>query len=139
MLLTCHTKHGRLFHPPKQQVLVPCFRRNATSFSGYPVSLSFCAAASESRERSISSTMFRNLLALRPISQRTFSTSTRKSLQNKVAEKQKLFQEDNGLPVHLKAGLSDALMYRLTMGITLFGTLYSIFEIVKASLPQKQK
>ncbi|XP_075058740.1 cytochrome c oxidase subunit 7A2, mitochondrial [Mixophyes fleayi] len=83
--------------------------------------------------------MFRHLLALRPVSQRTLGTSSRRSLQNKVAEKQKLFQADNGLPVHLKAGLGDALLYRLTMGLTLFGTLYSVFEIVKASFPQKQK
>ncbi|XP_075718152.1 cytochrome c oxidase subunit 7A2, mitochondrial [Rhinoderma darwinii] len=81
--------------------------------------------------------MFRNIQALRQISQRTFSSSTRRPFQNKVAEKQKLFQEDNGIPVHLKAGTSDVLLYRLTMGITVFGTGYCLFEIFKASFPKK--
>ncbi|KAM3930172.1 cytochrome c oxidase subunit 7A2, mitochondrial [Leptodactylus fuscus] len=82
--------------------------------------------------------MFRNLQALRQVSQRTFSSSTRRSLENKVPEKQKLFQEDNGIPVHLKAGTGDVLLYRLTMGLTVFGTGYSLFEIFKASFPKKQ-
>uniref|UniRef100_A0A8C3YM38 Uncharacterized protein n=1 Tax=Catagonus wagneri TaxID=51154 RepID=A0A8C3YM38_9CETA len=37
--------------------------------------------------------MLRNLLALRQIAQRTISTASRRQLENKVAEKQKLFQE----------------------------------------------
>ncbi|XP_056421870.1 cytochrome c oxidase subunit 7A2, mitochondrial [Hyla sarda] len=81
--------------------------------------------------------MFRHLQALRQVSQRTFSSSTRRPRQNKVAEKQKLFQEDNGIPVHLKAGTGDLLLYRLTMGLTVFGTAYALFEIVKAALPKK--
>lgn len=32
------------------------------------------------------------------------------------------FQEDNGLPVHIKGGTTDVLLYRLTMTITLAGT-----------------
>ncbi|XP_077343500.1 cytochrome c oxidase subunit 7A2, mitochondrial [Lithobates pipiens] len=82
--------------------------------------------------------MFRNVLALRQISQRSLTTSTRKSVQNRVAEHQKLFQEDNGVPVHLKAGFRDVLLYRLTMLISFFGAGYSIYEIGKASFPQKK-
>ncbi|KAM9315837.1 cytochrome c oxidase subunit 7A2, mitochondrial [Gastrophryne carolinensis] len=82
--------------------------------------------------------MYRNLLALRQISQRTLSTSTRRSLQNKVPEKQKLFQEDNGVPVHLKAGFGDVFLYRVTMGLTIVGVGYCLYEIVKAALPQKK-
>ncbi|XP_073529250.1 cytochrome c oxidase subunit 7A2, mitochondrial [Phyllobates terribilis] len=82
--------------------------------------------------------MFRHLQALRQISQRTISSSSRRSLPNKVAEKQKIFQEDNGLPVHLKAGTGDFLLYRLTMAITVFGSAYAVFEIFKASFPKKQ-
>ncbi|XP_071998212.1 cytochrome c oxidase subunit 7A2, mitochondrial [Engystomops pustulosus] len=82
--------------------------------------------------------MFRHLQALRQVSQRTISSSSRRSLQNKVPEKQKLFQEDNGVPVHLKAGTGDLLLYRLTMALTVFGTGYALFEIVKASFPKKQ-
>ncbi|XP_073482921.1 cytochrome c oxidase subunit 7A2, mitochondrial [Aquarana catesbeiana] len=82
--------------------------------------------------------MFRNVLALRQISQRSLTTSTRKSVQNRVAEKQKVFQEDNGVPVHLKAGISDVLLYRVTMLLTIIGTGYSLFEIGRASFPQKK-
>lgn len=31
-------------------------------------------------------------------------------------------QEDNGLPVHIKGGFTDVLLYRLTMTITIAGT-----------------
>ncbi|XP_069829595.1 cytochrome c oxidase subunit 7A2, mitochondrial [Dendropsophus ebraccatus] len=81
--------------------------------------------------------MFRHIQALRQISQRTISSSSRRSLRNKVPEKQKLFQEDNGVPVHLKAGTGDLLLYRLTMGLTVFGSGYALFEIVKSSFPKK--
>lgn len=40
-----------------------------------------------------------------------------------------LTQEDNGVPVHLKAGASDALLYRLTMALTVGGkTLFECFQ-----------
>ncbi|NWR56491.1 CX7A2 oxidase, partial [Bucorvus abyssinicus] len=58
---------------------------------------------------------------LRQISQRTISTASRRQLENRVPEKQKLFQEDNDLPVHLKGGVMDALLYRVTMGLSVFG------------------
>ncbi|XP_063121086.1 cytochrome c oxidase subunit 7A2, mitochondrial isoform X1 [Rattus norvegicus] len=65
--------------------------------------------------------MLRNVLALRQIAQRTISTTSRRHFENKVPEKQKLFQEDNGMPVHLKGGTSDALLYRATMLLTVGG------------------
>lgn len=52
---------------------------------------------------------------------RSFSSSTRSHLENRVAEKQKLFQADNDLPVHLKGGGMDNVLYRLTMTLTLGG------------------
>ncbi|KAF1403962.1 Cytochrome c oxidase subunit 7A2, mitochondrial, partial [Spheniscus humboldti] len=58
---------------------------------------------------------------LRQISRRTISTASRRQFENRVPEKQKLFQEDNGIPVHLKGGVMDALLYRVTMGLTVFG------------------
>ncbi|XP_049621827.1 cytochrome c oxidase subunit 7A2, mitochondrial-like [Suncus etruscus] len=82
--------------------------------------------------------MLQNLTALRQITQRTISTASRRQFENKVPEKQKLFQEDNGIPIHLKGGLSDALLYRATMILTLGGTAYTIYELVKASFPKKQ-
>ncbi|XP_019585166.1 cytochrome c oxidase subunit 7A2, mitochondrial [Rhinolophus sinicus] len=82
--------------------------------------------------------MLRNLLALRQVTQRTISTASRRQIENKVPEKQKLFQEDNGIPVHLKGGVADALLYRATMFLTVGGTAYAIYQLAMASLPKKQ-
>ncbi|XP_009068472.1 PREDICTED: cytochrome c oxidase subunit 7A2, mitochondrial, partial [Acanthisitta chloris] len=76
--------------------------------------------------------------ALRQISQRTISTASRMHIENRVPEKQKLFQEDNGLPVHLKGGAMDSLLYRTTMCLTVFGTAYAIYHLLVSSMPKKQ-
>ncbi|XP_036895981.1 cytochrome c oxidase subunit 7A1, mitochondrial isoform X1 [Sturnira hondurensis] len=52
---------------------------------------------------------------------RSFSSTARNRLENRVAEKQKLFQADNDLPVHLKGGGTDSILYRLTMALCLGG------------------
>ncbi|XP_077875840.1 cytochrome c oxidase subunit 7A2, mitochondrial isoform X2 [Ictidomys tridecemlineatus] len=80
--------------------------------------------------------MLRNMLRFRQIAQRTISTASRRHFENKVPEKQKLFQEDNGIPVHLKGGVADALLYRATMVLTVGA--YAIYELAKASFPKKQ-
>ncbi|NWH69844.1 CX7A2 oxidase, partial [Piaya cayana] len=59
--------------------------------------------------------------SLRQISQRTISTASRRQIQNRVPEKQKLFQEDNDLPVYLKGGVMDAVLYKVTVGLSVFG------------------
>ncbi|XP_040920229.1 cytochrome c oxidase subunit 7A2, mitochondrial [Toxotes jaculatrix] len=82
--------------------------------------------------------MYRHVFAFQQVARRTFSSSARRQLANKVPEKQKLFQEDNGLPVHLKGGTTDALLYRLTMTLTVFGTAYAVYNLWKASFPQKK-
>ena len=82
--------------------------------------------------------MLRNLLALCQIAKRTISTSSRRQFENKVPEKQKLFQEDNGIPVHLKGGMADALLYTATMILTVSGTAYAMYELAVASFPKKQ-
>ncbi|XP_010165285.1 cytochrome c oxidase subunit 7A2, mitochondrial, partial [Antrostomus carolinensis] len=76
---------------------------------------------------------------LRQLSQRTISTASRRQFENRIREKQKLFQEDNGIPVHLKGGLMDALLYRVTMGISVFGTAYVVYQLLVTSMPKKQK
>ncbi|KAM9018945.1 cytochrome c oxidase subunit 7A2, mitochondrial [Ara ararauna] len=83
--------------------------------------------------------MWRSLLGLRQISQRTISTASRRQLINRVPEKQKLFQEDNGLPVHLKGGVMDNVLYKITMGLTVVGTIYVFYVLTVASMPKKQK
>ncbi|CAG02106.1 unnamed protein product [Tetraodon nigroviridis] len=57
------------------------------------------------------------LLNAAVLTRRTFSTSAR-WLKNKVPEAQKRFQEDNGLPVHIKGGTGDVMLYRATMTLT---------------------
>lgn len=52
---------------------------------------------------------------------RSFSSTARNRFENRVAEKQKLFQADNDLPVHLKGGGTDNILYRLTMTLCLGG------------------
>ncbi|XP_005813902.1 cytochrome c oxidase subunit 7A2, mitochondrial-like [Xiphophorus maculatus] len=69
---------------------------------------------------------------------RAFSSSSR-NLKNKVPEAQKLFQEDNGLPVHIKGGTSDVLLYRATMLLTAAGTCYSLYWLLVASMPNKKE
>ncbi|KAF6116635.1 transmembrane protein 30A [Phyllostomus discolor] len=78
------------------------------------------------------------LRALRQVAQRTITTASRRQFENKVPEKQKLFQEDNGIPVHLKGGVADALLYRATMILTVGGAAYAIYQLAMASLPKKQ-
>ncbi|XP_054135838.1 cytochrome c oxidase subunit 7A2, mitochondrial [Melozone crissalis] len=80
--------------------------------------------------------MWRNVQALRQISQRTISTASRR-LVNRVSENQKIFQEDNGLPVHLKGGAKDSMFYRTTAGLTLFGTMYAVYYLLVSSMPKK--
>ncbi|XP_042602766.1 cytochrome c oxidase subunit 7A2, mitochondrial isoform X1 [Cyprinus carpio] len=82
--------------------------------------------------------MFRHFLTLQQVSRRQISSTVRRQLVNKVPDKQKLFQESNGMPVHLKGGVGDAVLYRATMGLTVLGTAYVIYELVKAALPQKK-
>ena len=82
--------------------------------------------------------MLRNLLALRQIAKRTISTASHRQFENKVPEKQKLFQESNGIPVHVKGGIADALLHRATMILTVGGTAYAMYELAVASFPKKQ-
>ncbi|KAL3049007.1 hypothetical protein OYC64_008476 [Pagothenia borchgrevinki] len=81
--------------------------------------------------------MFRQLLGLRLLSRRTITSSARRQADNGVKEKQKLFQEDNGLPIHLKGGVKDALISRFTMALTVFGSGYVVYELFTAAMPKK--
>ncbi|XP_038163902.1 cytochrome c oxidase subunit 7A2, mitochondrial [Cyprinodon tularosa] len=77
------------------------------------------------------------LLKVPIVASRAFSSSSR-HLRNKVPEAQKVFQEDNGLPVHIKGGTTDVLLYRATMALTVAGTCYSLYWLLVASMPQKK-
>uniref|UniRef100_A0A8D2HV09 Cytochrome c oxidase subunit 7A2, mitochondrial n=1 Tax=Urocitellus parryii TaxID=9999 RepID=A0A8D2HV09_UROPR len=58
--------------------------------------------------------------------------------ENNIPEKPKLFQEDNGIPAHLKGGVADALLYRATIILTVGGTGYAMYQLAMASFPKKQ-
>ncbi|XP_078103275.1 cytochrome c oxidase subunit 7A1, mitochondrial [Sander vitreus] len=78
-----------------------------------------------------------HLLKIPVLASRAFSSSARQ-LKNKVPDAQKLFQADNGLPVHIKGGTFDVVLYRATMTLTLGGTCYSLYWLLIASMPQKR-
>ncbi|CAJ1066628.1 cytochrome c oxidase subunit 7A-related protein%2C mitochondrial-like [Xyrichtys novacula] len=54
---------------------------------------------------------------------------------NKVPDLQKAFQRSDGVPVHLKRGLMDKLLYRTTMGLTVGGALYCLVALYIAAQP----
>ncbi|NXL21312.1 COX7R oxidase, partial [Setophaga kirtlandii] len=58
--------------------------------------------------------------------------------KNKVPDLQKVFQKSDGLPVHLKLGYPDKLLYRTTMALTIGGTIYCLVALFIASQPKKQ-
>ncbi|XP_077468452.1 cytochrome c oxidase subunit 7A1, mitochondrial [Stigmatopora argus] len=65
-------------------------------------------------------------------------TASCRRLSNKVPQAQKLFQEPNGLPVHVKGGPTDVLLYRATMALTIGGGVYSLYWLLVASMPSKK-
>ncbi|XP_028845486.1 cytochrome c oxidase subunit 7A2-like, mitochondrial [Denticeps clupeoides] len=56
---------------------------------------------------------------------------------NRVPELQKIFQKSDGIPVHLKRGVMDKLLYRTTMGLTIGGALYCLVALYIAAQPRK--
>ncbi|XP_038160842.1 cytochrome c oxidase subunit 7A2, mitochondrial-like [Cyprinodon tularosa] len=82
--------------------------------------------------------MYRHMIAVQQVARRSFCSSARRQVDNKVPQKQKIFQEDNGMPIHLKGGSGDALLYRATMALTVLGVGFTLYELVKASFPQKR-
>ncbi|XP_011899090.1 PREDICTED: cytochrome c oxidase subunit 7A1, mitochondrial isoform X2 [Cercocebus atys] len=67
---------------------------------------------------------------------RSFSSTARNRFQNRVPEKQKLFQEDNDIPLYLKGGFIDNILYRVTMALSLGGSVYSLYCLGWASFPR---
>ncbi|XP_008275098.1 cytochrome c oxidase subunit 7A2, mitochondrial-like [Stegastes partitus] len=81
--------------------------------------------------------MFRQLMSLQQLSRRTITSSARRQINNSVKEKQKHFQDDNGLPIHLKGGSSDAVLFGCTMMLTVVGVGYVLYELFSAAMPKK--
>lgn len=58
--------------------------------------------------------------------------------KNKVPELQKFFQRSDGVPIHLKRGLPDQMLYRTTMALTVGGTIYCLIALYMASQPKNK-
>ncbi|KAF7252634.1 Cytochrome c oxidase subunit 7A-related protein, mitochondrial [Varanus komodoensis] len=59
--------------------------------------------------------------------------------KSRVVELQKFFQKPDGLPVHLKRGVPDQLLYRTTMALTIGGTIYCLIALYMAANPKRRK
>lgn len=49
------------------------------------------------------------------------------------------FQADNGVPVYLKSGLSDVLLFRFTAIMVIIGVAETVHHAVKMAFPAKKK
>ncbi|XP_029978074.1 cytochrome c oxidase subunit 7A2-like, mitochondrial [Sphaeramia orbicularis] len=58
--------------------------------------------------------------------------------KNKVADLQKIFQTADSIPVHLKGGIPDRLLYRTTMALTIGGAMYCLVALYIAAQPQNK-
>uniref|UniRef100_A0A8C6GXS1 Cytochrome c oxidase subunit 7A2-like, mitochondrial n=1 Tax=Mus spicilegus TaxID=10103 RepID=A0A8C6GXS1_MUSSI len=47
-------------------------------------------------------------------------------------------QKADGVPIHLKRGLPDQMLYRTTMALTLGGTIYCLIALYMASQPRNK-
>lgn len=47
------------------------------------------------------------------------------------------FQQDDGVPIHLKCGLRDRLLFYLTVGLAFFGLANTIGFIFSMAMPKK--
>ncbi|XP_077595868.1 cytochrome c oxidase subunit 7A2-like, mitochondrial [Stigmatopora nigra] len=56
---------------------------------------------------------------------------------NKVPDLQRMFQTSDGIPIHLKRGYPDRLLYRTTMALTVGGALYCLVALYMAAQPRK--
>uniref|UniRef100_UPI00358F925E cytochrome c oxidase subunit 7A2, mitochondrial-like n=1 Tax=Myxine glutinosa TaxID=7769 RepID=UPI00358F925E len=75
----------------------------------------------------------RALMMLGRVTHRGICTTQRRALRNKVPELQKLFQKDNDVPVHLKGGPKDVLLYGTTMSVSVLGVgcvFYAIYQLL---------
>ncbi|KAM6896856.1 cytochrome c oxidase subunit 7A2-like, mitochondrial [Xenentodon cancila] len=57
---------------------------------------------------------------------------------NRVPDLQRIFQTSDGLPVHLKRGYPDRLLYRTTMALTAGGVAYCLVALYIAAQPNKK-
>ncbi|XP_029312829.1 cytochrome c oxidase subunit 7A2-like, mitochondrial [Cottoperca gobio] len=57
---------------------------------------------------------------------------------NRVPDLQKIYQISDGIPIHLKRGIPDRLLYRTTMALTVGGALYCMVALYFAAQPNNK-
>lgn len=67
------------------------------------------------------------------------TSSEKSTLPENLRKAYKLYQMDNGVPVHLKAGLRDVLLYRGTAIGVVIGYAYSVYCIIAMAFPSRKK
>ena len=65
------------------------------------------------------------------------STST-STLPENLRKAYELFQRDDGVPVYLKAGFRDRIMYIGTLASVIFGSLCSYYTLITMAFPKKK-
>lgn len=71
-------------------------------------------------------------------SQAAVDESAAMAARNRVPELQRFFQRPDGVPVHLKRGLPDQMLYRTTLALTVGGTVYCLVALYMASQPRNK-
>nr|AGM32612.1 cytochrome c oxidase subunit VIIa [Coptotermes formosanus] len=77
--------------------------------------------------------------SLKPVthtSPRYSSTST-SNMYAALKKKQELFQRNDGLPIHVKGGPVDKVLFGITMALCVIGTAYSLQTLYVLSYPKK--
>ncbi|XP_002738130.1 cytochrome c oxidase subunit 7A2, mitochondrial-like [Saccoglossus kowalevskii] len=68
--------------------------------------------------------------------QKPTTSQDAEGVKNQVYERQKQFQRNKEIPVHLRGGNVDVILYRITLIGCVFGTFWTIYELAKASFPK---
>uniref|UniRef100_A0A2K5CP88 Cytochrome c oxidase subunit 7A2-like, mitochondrial n=1 Tax=Aotus nancymaae TaxID=37293 RepID=A0A2K5CP88_AOTNA len=66
-----------------------------------------------------------------------FATPTKLTSDSTVYDYLQFFQKADGVPIYLKRGLPDQMLYRTTMVLTVGGTIYCLIALYMAAQPKK--
>ena len=79
------------------------------------------------------------LLAAKIVQQSTRSSSgSTSTLPENLRKAYELYQRDDGVPVFLKAGFRDRILYVFTAGSVVFGSLTSYYTLITMAFPKKK-
>lgn len=70
---------------------------------------------------------------------RRSSSIKESTLPENLRKNYEKFQRDDGVPVHLKGGLGDVLLYRFTAAMVLIGVAQTVYQGFTMAFPAKKK